>query len=101
LPFGWEWADLHPKQPKAPLDRLLNPYTSEVLLMPRVAIRTGFVAPDGREEQLAEFMCDATGCPNIATSVAGFVREIGGAVVLCDEHAAALKRQPKGGSESS
>ena len=69
--------------------------------MPRVAIRTGFVAPDGREEQLAEFMCDAADCPNIATSVAGFVREIGGAVVLCDEHAATFKRQSNSRSEST
>ena len=99
--MSWEWADLRPKLHKALLDRLLKPYTPEVGLMARVAIRTGFVAPDGREEQLNEFMCDAPDCPNIATSVAGFVREIGGAVVLCDEHAAAFRRQPNDGSEST
>lgn len=69
--------------------------------MPRVAIRTGFNAPDGAEEQLAEFMCDAPGCPNIATTVAGCVKEIGTGVVLCGEHAAALNGQPNARPEST
>ena len=57
--------------------------------MPRVTMRTGFFTPDGREEELSEFLCDATGCPNIATQVAGFVRGLG-SVVLCEEHAVSI-----------
>jgi hypothetical protein len=57
--------------------------------MPRVTIRTGFFTPDGREEELSEFLCDAPGCSNVATHVAGCVRELGLAAVLCEEHAAA------------
>ena len=45
--------------------------------MPRVTIRTGFFTPDGRAEELSEFLCDAPGCPNVATQVVGVIREIG------------------------
>jgi hypothetical protein len=55
--------------------------------MPRVTIRTGFFTPDGREEELSEFLCDAPGCPNVATQVIGCVREIALAAVVCEEHA--------------
>ena len=57
--------------------------------MPRVTIRTGFFAADGREEELSEFLCDAPGCPNVATQVVGVIREIGLAVAVCEEHATA------------
>jgi hypothetical protein len=56
--------------------------------MPRVTIRTGSLARDGREEELTEYLCDWPGCANIATQVVGCVREVGLATVMCDEHAA-------------
>jgi hypothetical protein len=56
--------------------------------MPRVTIRTGIVAPDGREEELSEYLCDWPGCPNIATHVVGCVREFGLSTVMCHEHVA-------------
>jgi hypothetical protein len=56
--------------------------------MPRVTIRTGILAADGREEELAEYLCDWPDCPNIATEVVGCVREFGLSTVLCHEHAA-------------
>ena len=55
--------------------------------MPRVTIRTDFLAPDGREEEISEYLCDAPGCPNIATHVVGCIREVGLSVVTCQEHA--------------
>ena len=57
--------------------------------MPRVTIRTGFIGADGQEEELSEFVCDAPGCPNIATDVLGCVTDAGLAVVVCADHAAA------------
>jgi hypothetical protein len=56
--------------------------------MPRVTIRTGIVAPDGREEELSEYLCDWPDCPNIATQVVGCVRGFGLSTVMCHEHAA-------------
>ena len=55
--------------------------------MPRVTIKTGFVAPDGHEEELSEYLCDAPECPNVATHVLGCFRELGASVALCEEHA--------------
>ena len=55
--------------------------------MPRVAIRTGFVAPDGSPEELAEYICDWPRCPNIATQALGCSRELGLSSAVCDEHA--------------
>jgi hypothetical protein len=63
--------------------------------MPRVAIKTGFFAPDGSEEQLAEYLCDRPGCPNIATQVLGCVKELGVSLAVCDEHAARLHRSSR------
>ena len=59
--------------------------------MPRVTIKTGFLEPDGKEEELTEFLCDISGCPNIATELAGCVKELGVALAICEEHARALK----------
>ena len=55
--------------------------------MPRVTIRTGAIGPDGREEELTEYLCDAPGCPNVATEVVGCVRELRLFVATCLEHA--------------
>jgi hypothetical protein len=55
--------------------------------MPQVTIKTGLINPDGDEELLTEFMCDHSGCPNIATQVLGCVMDVRFAAVVCDEHA--------------
>jgi hypothetical protein len=56
--------------------------------MPRVTIKSGIAAPDGREEELSEYLCDWPDCPNIATQVLGCIREFGLSAVVCDHHAA-------------
>jgi hypothetical protein len=55
--------------------------------MPQVTIKTGLMTPDGYEELLTEYMCDHSGCPNIATQVLGCVMDVRFAAVVCDEHA--------------
>jgi hypothetical protein len=59
--------------------------------MPQVVISSGMTGPDGCEDKLTEYLCDSPGCPNIASHVLGCVREIGAAVVVCDEHATPAK----------
>jgi hypothetical protein len=59
-------------------------------VMPQVTIKTGFSASNGREEVLAEYLCDWPDCPNIAVHVLGCVKEIGAVAAVCDEHAAAI-----------
>ena len=60
--------------------------------MPRVTIRTGVFAPDGREEAITDDLCDAPGCPNIATQVLGCIKEIGISAAVCHEHSTARGR---------
>ena len=55
--------------------------------MPRVTIKTGVIGPDGCEEELTEYFCDAPGCPNVATEVIGCVRELRLFMATCLEHA--------------
>lgn len=55
--------------------------------MPHVTVKSGLTNQDGCEDKLAEYLCDWPGCANIANHVLGRVREIGAALVLCDEHA--------------
>ena len=62
--------------------------------MPRVSIKTGLMRPDGREEELSEYICDVTGCPNVASHVLGCVKELGVAMAVCNEHMAARKASP-------
>jgi hypothetical protein len=62
--------------------------------MAHVTVNSGITTPDGREDKLTEYLCDWPGCPNIANHVLGRVREIGAAVVLCDEHAPATQVPP-------
>ena len=59
--------------------------------MPRVTIKTGIAAPDGREEELTDYLCDWPGCPNVATQVLGFSREIRLAAAVCEEHRAVTR----------
>ena len=55
--------------------------------MPSVVIKTGLKTPDGYEEELREYICDFSGCSNVATHVIGCVVELGQVVVVCTEHA--------------
>jgi hypothetical protein len=59
--------------------------------MPQVTIKTGFKAPDGREERLTEYFCDWPGCRNVATDVLGCSKQLGIASAVCKEH---LPMQP-------
>jgi hypothetical protein len=61
--------------------------------MPSMTVKTGIAGPDGREEQITEYLCDSPDCPNVATHGFGCVREIGLSIALCDEHAAKLGGQ--------
>jgi hypothetical protein len=54
--------------------------------IPQVTIKTGLTTPDGREEQLTEYLCDHPGCPNIATQVLGCAKDLGLVAAVCDEH---------------
>jgi len=54
--------------------------------VPRVIIKTGFSTPDGIEEELAEYLCDTPGCPNIAVHVLGAVKGLGLFLAVCQEH---------------
>ena len=65
--------------------------------MPHVAIKTGFVGPDGREEKLTEYLCDRPGCANIATQVLGCIKELGVSTAVCDEHAVRSQEFPRRG----
>ena len=64
----------------------LSHYATVVLTVPRIAIKTGLVGSDGREEVLTEYMCDFPGCPNIASEVLGCVPQLGLVSVVCHEH---------------
>ncbi|HZR55553.1 MAG TPA: hypothetical protein VFA74_01665 [Terriglobales bacterium] len=54
--------------------------------MPRIVIKSGLAGPDGREEELAEYICDTPACPNIAIHVLGRVPGLGLFAVVCEEH---------------
>jgi hypothetical protein len=55
--------------------------------LPQVIVRTGI---DGREESLTEYLCDWSGCPNVAVEVLGGVRELNMSAAVCAEHALLL-----------
>jgi hypothetical protein len=55
--------------------------------MSRVTIKTGLLDPDGREEELTEYLCDYPDCPNIATNVLGCLVELRLMAAVCDLHA--------------
>jgi len=54
--------------------------------MPWVTVKTGLVGPDGREEELKEYLCDHPGCPNVATHVLGCIVELRLFASVCEEH---------------
>jgi hypothetical protein len=51
-----------------------------------VTIKTGLLDPDGREEELTEYLCDYPNCPNFATKAFG-CKELGLMNAVCEEHA--------------
>ena len=57
--------------------------------MPQVTIKTGITGPDGREEELNEYLCDWPGCANLAEHVLTCVKELGLAFAVCQQHASA------------
>jgi hypothetical protein len=59
--------------------------------MPKIKIKTGLLGPDGREEELMEFICDVPGCPNVACNVLGGVRGLGLFFAVCQEHLPATR----------
>jgi hypothetical protein len=69
------------------VDKNLGIAERKAAYMPQVTIKTGITGPDGREEELSEYLCDWPGCPNIAAYVLGCVKELGLAVVVCPQHA--------------
>jgi hypothetical protein len=54
--------------------------------MPLVAIRTGLLGEDGKEQVLYEFLCDWPGCGNIAVHAVGVAMELRATLVACHEH---------------
>jgi hypothetical protein len=89
-----KWA-ISRNQTPGELDRRLKGVTVEVHVMPRVTLKTGIAAPDGREEELSEYLCDWPECPNVATQVLGCIKELALAAVMCDEHATGRAAQPQ------
>lgn len=64
--------------------------------MPSVVLKTGIIGQDGREEQIAEYLCDWPECVNTATEVIGLIFELRASVVACPEHAALLADRAAG-----
>ena len=59
--------------------------------MCQVTIKTGLTAPDGREEELTEYLCDYPDCPNFATRLVGCLVELRLMAAVCDVHALKLR----------
>jgi len=67
--------------------------------VPQVTIKTGFVAADGHEEVLTEYLCDWPGCTNVAELVVGVAAGLKAMFVVCHKHSALLhKRAPDSGT---
>lgn len=58
--------------------------------MPQVTVKSGSLGPEGEDDKISAYFCDAPNCPNMATAVIGCFRELRLRVALCDEHAAQL-----------
>jgi len=62
-------------------------FTLQLLVtVPRITIKTGLTAPDGLEEELAEYICDIPGCPNVAVQVLGGAAGLGLFAAVCEQH---------------
>ena len=59
--------------------------------MGQVTIKTGLTAPDGREEELTEYLCDYPDCPNFATRMVGCLVELRQMAAVCEVHASKLR----------
>jgi len=68
--------------------------------MPRVTIKTGVVAADGREEILTDYVCDSPGCPNPAEYLVGVLVELRCMCLVCRTHAAMLEDRKNRSSSS-
>jgi len=55
--------------------------------LPQVTLRA---VVDGREETITEYLCDWPGCPNVAVTSLGVVRDVCMRAAVCAEHAAHL-----------
>ncbi len=64
---------------------------SKLRKMPQVTIKTGLTAPDGREEELTEYLCDYPNCPNFAVHVLGCLTELRLMAAVCEVHASKLR----------
>ena len=58
--------------------------------MSKVTIKTGLTGPDGREEELSEYLCDYPSCPNFATRIIGCLVELRLMAAVCEMHASKL-----------
>ncbi len=59
--------------------------------MCQVTIKTGLTTPDGREEELTEYLCDYPNCPNFATRLVGCLVELRLMAAVCEVHAFKLR----------
>ena len=57
--------------------------------MPRVTLRDPELV-DGKENTISEYMCDVSGCPNVAEHVIGVVIELRAFAAVCGPHAREL-----------
>jgi hypothetical protein len=77
----------------APAERRYNMTNSSIgPYMPQITIRSGELDETGCKETLTEYLCDWPDCPNVAVHVVGIVRELRLISVMCDEHAARIRR---------
>jgi hypothetical protein len=67
--------------------------------MPQVTIKTGFIAANGQEEVLTEYLCDWPGCANVAENMVGVALELRIMCVVCHEHTIILPK-PTSGSDA-
>jgi hypothetical protein len=60
----------------------------QVAYMPQVTIKTGIAGPDGREEELTEYLCDLAGLPECRRArTRTRARELGLTCAVCQQHA--------------
>jgi hypothetical protein len=60
--------------------------------VPLVNIRTGFIAADGSEEVLTQYLCDCPDCPNPAVYHLGCIPELRAMAVVCEKHVPSWRR---------
>jgi hypothetical protein len=65
-----------------------------------VSIKSGFLAADGSEETLTEYLCDRPGCANRAVHWLGGIPQLGVTAAVCDEHRAPAGPDSQAGPDS-